>query len=115
MTDDRAYLEYINECIERINQYTAGGREAFFANAMTQDAVLRRLQTLAESSQRLSNDLKLRATEVDWRSISGFRNILVHDYLGGIDLNIVWDVVEQDLPILQVQIEVILQELGEEK
>jgi uncharacterized protein with HEPN domain len=114
MTDNQAYLEYIRECIERINEYTYQGREVFLANSMIQDAVLRRLQTLAESTQRLSDDLKTRVTEVNWRSISGFRNVLVHDYLGGIDLNIVWDVIEQDLPDLKEKIEVILQELAEE-
>ena len=114
MTDNRAYLEYIRECIERIIEYTSEGREAFFANTMIQDAALRRLQTLAESTQRLSDDLKVRVTEVDWRSVSGFRNILVHDYLGGIDLNIIWDVIEQDLPDLKEKIEAILQELGED-
>ena len=114
MTDNRAYLEYIRECIERITEYTSEGREAFFANTMIQDAALRRLQTLAESTQRLSDDLKVRVTEVDWRSVSGFRNILVHDYLGGIDLNIIWDVIEQDLPDLKEKIEAILEELGED-
>ncbi len=114
MTDNQAYLEYIRECIERINEYTYQGREVFLANSMIQDAVLRRLQTLAESTQRLSDDLKTRVTEVNWRSISGFRNVLVHDYLGGIDLNIVWDVIDQDLPDLKKKIEVILQELAEE-
>ncbi|MBZ8183135.1 HepT-like ribonuclease domain-containing protein [Oscillatoria salina] len=113
MTDDQIYLEYIIQCIEHINEYTTTGREEFFTNSMIQDAVLRRLQTLAESTQRISADLKVRKTEIDWRSISGFRNILVHDYLGGIDLNVVWDVVEQDLPNLQAKLEEILQELGE--
>jgi len=40
---------------------------------------------MAESTQRLSEDLKAKAPEVDWRALSGFRNVLVHDYLGGID------------------------------
>ncbi|GBF52998.1 nucleotidyltransferase [Microcystis sp. 0824] len=54
---------------------------------MISDAIIRRLQTLAESTQRLSEELKANIPDVDWRNISGFRNILVHDYLGGIDLN----------------------------
>lgn len=75
---------------------------------MIQDATLRRLQTLAESTQRLSEDLKAKATEIEWRSISGFRNILVHDYLSGIDLKIIGDVIEQDLPDLEEKIKTIL-------
>lgn len=115
MTDERAYLEYISECIQRIRDYTIQGKEAFFTNTMLQDATLRRLQTLAESTQRVSDDLKARAIEIDWRSISGFRNVLVHDYLGGIDLNIIWDVIEQDLPDLEEKIKAILQHLEEEQ
>ncbi|MCZ8099007.1 MAG: DUF86 domain-containing protein [Burkholderiales bacterium] len=66
--------------------------------------IIRRLQTLAESTQRLSEELKANIPDVDWRNISGFRNILVHDYLGGIDLNTVWDVVENYLDNLREQI-----------
>ena len=104
MKDDRAYLGYISDCIERIEQYTAEGKETFFTNSMIQDATIRRLQTLAESTQRLSDELKAKATEIDWRGISGLRNILVHDYLGGIDLDIIWDVIERDLPELKAQV-----------
>ena len=113
MKDDRAYLKYISDCIDHINQYTAEGFEAFLASSMIQDATVRRLQTLAESTQRLSEQLKARVTEIDWRSISGFRNVLVHDYLGGIDLDLIWDVIEVDLPELREKIEAILQELKE--
>ena len=115
MTDNRTYLEYISDCIKRIEQYTAAGKEAFLTDSMLQDATLRRLQTLAESTQRLSEDLKARATEIDWRSISNFRNILVHDYLGKIDLDVIWGIIEHDLPDLQEKVEEILQELKEEE
>jgi len=104
--DERLYLIHIRECIARIEQYTAEGREAFFADTKTQDAVLRNLQTLAESSQRLSEELKKVHPEVDWRGISGLRNILVHDYLG-INLVRVWEIVERDLRVLKSQIEML--------
>jgi uncharacterized protein with HEPN domain len=52
--DDRLYLVHIGECIARIEQFTSEGKDAFMADAKTQDAVLRNLQTLAESTQRLS-------------------------------------------------------------
>ena len=65
MKDDRLYLIHIRECIERIEQYTLGGKDAFFADTKTQDAVLRVLQTLAESTQRIADPLKARHPEVD--------------------------------------------------
>ncbi|MGK7945607.1 MAG: DUF86 domain-containing protein, partial [Microcystaceae cyanobacterium] len=91
------------DCIDKIKNYSQGGREVFFRDSMVQDAIIRRLQTLAESTQRLSEELKADISGVDWRNISGFRNILVHDYLGGIDLNTVWDVVENDLDDLKAK------------
>jgi uncharacterized protein with HEPN domain len=60
---------------------------------------------MAESTQRLSDDLKAQAPEVDWRALSGFRNVLVHDYLGGIDMERVWDAVEFYLPGLEASVQ----------
>lgn len=99
--DDRVYLEHILECTALIQEYTRSGKTEFMERALVQDAVLRRLQTMAESTQRLSDALKSQAPEVDWRALSGFRNVLVHDYLGGIDLEQVWDAVEFYLPGLE--------------
>ncbi|MEB3885690.1 HepT-like ribonuclease domain-containing protein [Lyngbya sp. CCY1209] len=76
-------LFLILQCINPIQEYTGEDREIFLHNTLVQDAVLRRLQTMAESTQRLSEELKAEATEVDWRALSGFRNVLVHDYLNG--------------------------------
>jgi uncharacterized protein with HEPN domain len=78
---------------------------------MIQDAVIRNLQTMAESSQRLSEATKSSVPDVDWRAISGFRNILVHDYLG-VDPNVVWAVVEYDLPNLKAALIRLHQGLG---
>jgi len=110
MNEDCLYLVHISECIERIRHYTVEGRDAFFADTKTQDAVLRNLHTLCESTQRLSQPLKDRHPDVDWRSIAGFRNVVVHDYLG-VDLQQVWSIVERDLPELEGRIEAILAEL----
>lgn len=103
MTDERdaIYLEYILECAALIRHYTGGGRSEFMSNILLQDATLRRLQTMAESTQRLSKSLKKKAPEVDWRALAGFRNILVHDYLNGIDLEGVWDAIDNHLSGLE--------------
>jgi uncharacterized protein with HEPN domain len=59
MKGDKPYLIHINECIERIERYVAqGGKPAFVESTLIQDAVLRNLQTLAESTQRLSDASK---------------------------------------------------------
>jgi uncharacterized protein with HEPN domain len=105
--DDRLYLIHVTECIERIERYTAPGRDAFLSDTLIQDAVLRNLHTLSESTQRLSNAMKDQHPEVDWTSIAAFRNVVVHDYLG-IDLPRVWDIVERDLPDLKRAISTML-------
>jgi len=74
----------------------------------TQKATIRELQELAESTQRLSAHLKARHPEISWAGIAGFRNVLVHDYLG-LSLQRVWEIVERDLPPLRIAIEEMLQ------
>lgn len=108
MRDDRLYLFHIAECIRRIERYTAPGQHAFLSDTMIQDAVLRNLHTLSESTQRLSDALKEQHLEVDWTSIAAFRNVVVHDYLG-IDLPRIWDIVKRDLPTLKRAIDIILE------
>jgi len=76
LKDDRLYLIHIKECIERVIMYTEEGKDFFFADTKTQDAVMRNLQILAESTQHLYDSLKERHPEVDWRNISGFRKKL---------------------------------------
>lgn len=83
----------------RIEASTARGREAFDIDLDVQDATLRRLQTLSESAQRLSEEFKQRHPEVPWHRIAGMRNRLVHVYLD-VDLDIVWNTLVVDLPPL---------------
>ena len=94
------YLSHMIECINRVFEYCEGGESSFRQSHLSQDAVIRNLQKMAESSQRLSESTKAIAPDVPWRAISGFRNIIVHDYLG-VDLDMVWQVVSSDLPMLQ--------------
>jgi uncharacterized protein with HEPN domain len=108
MKDDRVYLKHILRCIARIEEYTRGGREVFFSSSIVQDATLRNLQTLAESTQRLSSDLKSRYPNVDWRALSGFRNVLVHDYLG-IDLDYVYQSIRDQIPALKSAVQALLE------
>jgi uncharacterized protein with HEPN domain len=96
---DHVLLAHMLECIKRIREYTAGDAARFGSSRLVQDAVIRNLQTLAESSQRLSGELKATEPNTPWRELSGFRNVIVHGYLG-IDVSAVWLVVQDDLPPL---------------
>jgi len=97
---ERAYLEHILYCIRRIMQDSSGGKDAVFASPTLQDAILRNLQILCESAQRLPETSKTSHPEVDWRAISGLRNVLVHDYFAT-DLETIWTIVQRDLPLLE--------------
>jgi len=110
--DDRLYLEHILECIERVERYTSRGREIFLADTMVQDATLRNLQILAESTQRVSESLKNSRPEVPWREIAGFRNVLAHDYLG-IRLDRIWETIQAGLPQLKHAVSAILKQVSD--
>ncbi|HXJ95317.1 MAG TPA: DUF86 domain-containing protein [Terriglobia bacterium] len=113
MKGDDLYLRHILECINRIEQDVIGGREQFLASHMAQDAVLRNLQTLGESTQRLSEQAKATQPKIEWRRIAAFRNLLVHNYLG-IDLNIVWDILQRDVPRLKQAVQAMYDDLPAE-
>jgi len=97
---DEILVRHKLDCIARIDEYKQEGQAAFLHSRLIQDAVMRNLQTLAESSQRLSDTAKISDPTVPWRNISGMRNILVHDYLGEIDVDIVWETICKHLPVL---------------
>jgi uncharacterized protein with HEPN domain len=75
-------------------------KETFMSTSIVQDAVVRNLQVLAESTQRLSEQAKQTQPQIDWHRIAGFRNILVHGYLG-IDIERIWNIVEREIPGLK--------------
>ncbi len=80
---------------------------------MLYDAVLRNLQTLSEATQLLPEDKKAACPVIPWREISGFRNILVHNYLGSIDPLTVAAVVDNHLQPLEECIQAMLADAGE--
>ena len=108
---DRVLLAPMRDCLDRILEYTNAERSRFDASRLVQDAVIRNLQTLAESSQRLSSEIKGTEPHIPWRELAGFRNVIVHGYLG-VDLGAVWLVVEQDLPALAAAVDRMATYLG---
>ena len=111
MKEQRVYLVHVAECIAKIERHAVGGEAAFLGSETIQDAALRNLQVMCESTQMLDPGWKTAHGVVDWRRISDFRNRLVHDYLG-VDLAIVWKVMIEDVPHLKELISTALVEMS---
>ena len=94
----RPYAQHIVDTIKKLERIQARGD--LIHDEILYDAALRNLQTLSEATQRLPDDIKGRYPDIPWREIAGFRNILVHNYLGDIDAQTVANVVRNDLPPL---------------
>ena len=107
MKDDRPYLEHIHESILRIESYTTEGWDAFARSSMVQDAVVRNFEIIGEATKRLSDESKARHPRIPWRQIAGFRDVLIHDYMG-VSMRRVWNAVENELPGLRAAIEDLL-------
>ena len=101
-------LQDILEGARRILLYTENmDYDAFLEDLKTQDAVIRNLEIIGEASKNLSEEFQKTQTEVPWKSISGMRDKLIHDYFG-VNVDIVWGVVTEDLSRLVNQISQII-------
>jgi uncharacterized protein with HEPN domain len=107
MRSDRERILDALEAIDRIERHTNPGEAEFRQSELVQSWVVRHLQILGEAVRALSPELRGAHEELPWSEIVGMRNILVHDYFD-VDQDIVWSVVEHDLPSLKLSLEQIL-------
>mgnify|MGYP006280144693 CR=1 FL=1 len=96
MKSNKIYLEHIKSCLDEIDSYDLS-YEKLTENSMVYNATLRVLQVMTESLTKLSDDLKARNKIIDWAKIKGFRNIVVHEYLGNLDHDILWNIISYEL------------------
>jgi uncharacterized protein with HEPN domain len=109
MRDIQERLRVIHEAIRCIEKYTQGGRELFDQNELIQTWVIHHLEIISEAARAIPQDYRSIHPEIPWNQISGMHNILIYiDF--DIDRDIVWAVVEHDLPHLKSVIEAILTE-----
>ena len=107
----RPYAEHILDAIAKVRRIQTRGD--LMEDEILYDATLRNLQTLSEATQQLPDELKQRHPSIPWKQISGFRNILVHAYLGDIDPLTVNGVVQQYLDPLEDAIRSMLVDGGD--
>lgn len=109
---DRDYIADIQEAIQRILAYTQDmSWDTFLHDDRTQDAVVRNIEVIGEAAKNLSGTLRKRYPHLPWKDMAGARDRLIHHYFG-INNEIVWQIVQQDLPALLPKIQGILDELS---
>jgi uncharacterized protein with HEPN domain len=102
--DYRVYLDDILQAIAKIREYTTGlSAEELPQDTRTLDAVVRNLEIIGEAAKSVPETIRLATADVEWKKISGLRDILIHQYFG-VDTQIIWDIIQNKLPRLEEQI-----------
>ena len=110
---DREFLSDIQEAIRRIRKYTAEMTYQDFLNdTKTQDAVIRNLEIIGEATKKLSDDLREKYPHLPWKEMAGMRDRLIHHYFG-VNLDIVWQIVADELPAVASDLQGLLREEGD--
>ncbi len=105
---DTDFLNDSKEAILRINVYVENlSYEEFLNDIKTQDAVVRNLEIIGEAIKNISEELKDKYPRVPWKDLAGVRDKLIHHYFG-VNLDIVWNIVKEELPGIILQLEEIL-------
>ncbi len=110
--DSKLYLEDMLSSVKRIQTLTSGILyDEFAGDLTTQEAVIRNLEIIGEASRHVPQAVRTSFSAVAWDGMAALRNILIHEYFG-IDLEIIWDIITNELPILETQINEIISQLG---
>ena len=100
----RFFIEDMRRACDKVIRYTHGlTREQFVADEKTFDAVMRDLEIIGEAAKHVPDTIQAQHSQIDWRKISGLRDVVAHEYFG-LDLEIIWDVITREVPLLREQL-----------
>ena len=104
MKDDQALLDpYLG--MHSTHRILCSGRQVgFLASNMMQDAIIRNFEIIGEATKHLSPELRQSHPEIQWRGLAGFRDVLIHNYMG-VDLDEIWNIIENELPQIKSSLE----------
>ncbi len=115
MKNDLVFLEYILKSIEAIKKFSKNiDRNELDLNRLKQSAIVRELEIIGEAVKNISLNLKSKYENIAWKEIVGTRDKMIHHYFG-VDLDIVWNIIKKDLPILEKQIKEVKNEIKKNK
>ncbi len=102
--DSKLLLADILDAVEKIKKYTSGlTYDMFIEDSKTLDAVIRNFEIIGEAANQLPEEFKDKYPAIEWFRIIGFRNRIVHDYMG-VDYKIVWTIVQNYIDKLSADI-----------
>ncbi len=105
-------LNDIRQAIDRIEQYIKNlSFDAFSNDQKSVDAVVRNLEIIGEAASRLPDEFKEKYSEIEWYKVIGLRHRIVHEYFG-IDIEIIWQILQKDLTELRQKITRIMGDEG---
>ncbi len=113
--DWRLFINDMLECIERIEKYISGlSYDDFIKDDKTKDAVVRNLEIIGEAANQIPVDIRKKYKDIPWAQIVGLRHRLIHGYFV-IDYDIVWNIIDKEMPDLKIRMKKILKGLREVK
>ena len=102
------YLEDILGCASKVLSYTKGMTlDSFRGNALVFDAVVRNLEIIGEAAKHLPEETQAMMPDIEWTKAAAFRDVIAHHYFG-LNVNIVWDVVQNKIPAMARSAEALL-------
>ena len=109
--DPNIIIEHVLESINLIERYIKGKSiDDFYNDVQLQDSVIRRMEIIGEAIKNLPDDVREKYTDITWKEIVGMRDVLIHAYFR-VDLDLTWETIQNDIPILKEQLNKIKDEL----
>ncbi len=101
---DKVRLQHILEAIKEIETYTQNTDfSGFMKNSMMRFACIKQMEIIGEAGNHISEDIRAKFSSIEWTQLIGMRNVFVHEYFG-VDSNLVWEIINSDLPGLKGKI-----------
>lgn len=110
---DKQRLLHVLEAIEEIENYVSGVNfDTFLQSSMMRFASVKQIEIIGEAANNISEEVKNKFTEIQWRQITGLRHVLVHEYFG-VDTKLIWQIIADDIPELKIKIKEVLLSISE--